>query len=184
MNLGSAGRHYRQSELPVRRQNVWVMTNVNCRVAVCVTMCDKNLQKCLTSTEHPGRENKIRKNRHMMAMLLLYLYVWFRVVTIHCWSYRKSNLFFCITHDMIVTNLNDFRVIVESYLLYILRPIAEVFNFTLSHRHRWAVTTITIEPYSSGRLYLSKNPAPEGFDEGSERCRTKLAGFHSGWLIL
>jgi hypothetical protein len=41
------------------------------RVAVDVTMCDKNLQKGMNRTAHPGRGNKIRKNRHMMAMGLL-----------------------------------------------------------------------------------------------------------------
>lgn len=44
-------------------------------VAVGVTLCDKHLQNGLKLTALPGRGIKISKNRHMMAMLLVYPYV-------------------------------------------------------------------------------------------------------------
>ena len=52
--------------------------------AVGVTMRDKNLQMWVKHTALLRTGNKIRKNRHMMAIGLVCLYVQFEVATMCC----------------------------------------------------------------------------------------------------
>jgi hypothetical protein len=52
--------------------------------AVGVTMRDKNLQMWVKHTALLWTGNKIRKNRHMMAIVLVCLYVQFEVATMCC----------------------------------------------------------------------------------------------------